>query len=64
MKQSIIAIYNKVKRVSILSDIWTKKGMTASFLGISAYCFVLSDSTRHNISIAVRDLSHHILENE
>ena len=54
LKQSIIAIFSKVKRVSISSDIWTKKGMTASFLGVTAHCFVLPDSTRHNISIAVR----------
>ena len=54
LKRSIIAIFSKVKRVSISSDIWTKKGMTASFLGVTAHCFLLPDSTRHNISIAVR----------
>ena len=54
LKQSIIAIFSKVKRVSISSNIWSKKGMTVSFLGVTGHCFVLPDRTRYNINIAVR----------
>ena len=40
--------------MSICSDVWTKQGMTASFLGVTVHCFTYSDKKRHNITLAVR----------
>ena len=43
-------------KISIFADIWSKPGMTASFLGITAHYFCSSDNQCHTITLAVRHL--------
>ena len=45
------------------ADVWSKKGMTASYLGLYAHFFTKSDHRRHSVTLAVRRLpSPHITE--
>ena len=46
------------QKVSICADVWTKKGMTTSYLGLTAHFFCRSDLKRHVATIAVRRLPH------
>lgn len=51
------------RKVSLTVDIWSKKGMTASYLGVTAHFFSRSDHRRRNATIAVRRLpSPHTVE--
>ena len=51
-------------KISICADIWSKPGMTASFLGITAHYFSTNDNQRHTVTLAVRNLpSPHTGEN-
>ena len=43
-------------KISIFADIWSKPGMRASFLGITAHYFCSSDNQCHTITLAVRHL--------
>ena len=43
-------------KISICADIWSKPGMTASFLGITAHYFSSNDNQRHTVTLAVRNL--------
>ena len=48
----------------VSADIWSKPGMTASFLGITAHYFSPNDNQRHTVTLAVRNLpSPHTGEN-
>ena len=51
-------------KISIFADIWSKPGMTASFLGITAHYYCSSDNQCHTIiTLAVHHLpSPHIAE--
>ena len=62
--QEIDKVYSKLKanislvleiaQVTICADIWSKSGLTASFLGITAHCFTHHNLKRHNITLALR----------
>ena len=54
LKQVISIYLQKAKLVNICADIWTKKGMTASFLGITAHFYSSKDNKRHNLTLAAR----------
>lgn len=54
LKNNISLTLEKAKRVSICTDIWSKQGMSASFLGITAHFFTFPDKKRHSITLAVR----------
>ena len=43
-------------KISICADIWSKPGMTASFLGITAHYFSTNDNQRHIVTLAVHNL--------
>jgi len=40
--------------VSITCDIWLKKGLTSSYLGVTAHFFSKTDRHRHIVTLAVR----------
>ena len=40
--------------ISICADIWSKPGMTASFLGVTAHYFSHQDNQHHSVTLAVR----------
>ena len=42
------------ERISLCADIWSKKGMNASFLGLTAHYYSRSEKGKCNITIAVR----------
>lgn len=51
-------------KVSVCTDIWTKRGMTSSYLGITAHFFSKFDHRKHIVALAVRKLCHpHTAEN-
>ena len=54
LKNNISLTLEKAKRVSICTDIWSKQGMTASFLGVTAHFFTFIDKKRHSITLAVK----------
>ena len=43
-------------KISICADIWSKPGMTASFLGITAHYLSSNDNQRHTVTLAVCNL--------
>ena len=45
---------DSAERISLCADIWSKKGMTASFLGLTAHYYSRSKKAKCNITIAVR----------
>lgn len=64
MKTKIQEYLCKAQRVSLCTDEWTKKGMTSSYLGITAHLFSRLDHKWHRVTIAVRRFSHpHTAEN-
>ena len=59
-KRKISSSLQNDRIISIRTDIWSKPGMTASFLGITAHYFSYQDRQRHNVTLAVsRLLSPH-----
>ena len=57
LKANLKLYLKDAKSVNICADIWTKKGLTASFLGITSHFFSLKDGNRHCITLAVRKMS-------
>jgi len=58
MKTNIQAFISKAPKVSLCADIWTKKGMSSSYLGVTAHFFTQHDHMRHRVTLAVRRLHH------
>ena len=54
LKHTISLVLQNAKRINFCCDIWSKQGMTASFLGITVHCFTFYDKKRHSITLAVR----------
>ena len=54
LKHSISDVLHQANRISICCDIWSKQGMTASFLGVTVHCFTFNNKKRHSITLAVR----------
>ena len=54
LKENIVSFISKARRINICTDLWSKKGMTASFLGVTAHFF--ADHQRHNVTIAVKQM--------
>ena len=43
--------------ISLCCDIWSKKGLTSSYLGVTAHFFSRSDQQQHTVTLAVRRLT-------
>ena len=56
VKGKIAAKLQDTRKVAICTDIWSRKGMTQSFLGITAHFFTMSDHRRQVVTLAVRVL--------
>ena len=52
IKLNIISKFEKARKINLCIDIWSKKGLTASFIGITAHFF--ADHERHHVTLAVR----------
>ena len=56
LKGKIMLKLQDARKISMCADVWSKKGMTASYLGLSAHFFTKSDYRRHTVTLAVRRL--------
>ena len=56
LKGNLMSRLNDARKVALCVDIWSRKGLTASYLGITAHFFTRSDHKRHTATIAVRRL--------
>uniref|UniRef100_A0A1X7UUV6 HAT C-terminal dimerisation domain-containing protein n=1 Tax=Amphimedon queenslandica TaxID=400682 RepID=A0A1X7UUV6_AMPQE len=54
LKENIQAKLNNAVAISLCADIWSKPGMSASFLGVTAHFFTLNSNKRHSICIALK----------
>ena len=63
LKASIHTYLAAAQKVSLCADIWSKKGMTSSYLGVTAHFFSSHDHRKHCATLAVRRLlGHHTAE--
>lgn len=53
LKHTISDVLHYTNKISICRDIWSKQGMTESFLGVTVHCFTFNDKKRHSITLAV-----------
>ena len=56
VKRKISSSLQNTRLISVCANIWSKPGMTTSFLGITAHYFSYHDSHRHNVTLAVSRL--------
>ena len=54
LKKDLRESLSSAKRIALCADIWFKKGMTASFLGLTAHYYSRTEKDKCNITIAVR----------
>ena len=54
LKAKVLARMNQAKKVAICGQ---KKGLTASFLGVTAHFFISQDHKWHGVTLAVRRLA-------
>ena len=58
MKGRIKVYLDFAQKVSVCTDIWTKRGMTSSYLGVTTHFFSRHDHRRHCVTLAVRVFPH------
>ena len=63
LKAKIGSYLQEANRISICADIWSKKGMSSSYLGITGHFYSQKDHLRHCVTLAVRMPSPHTGEN-
>ena len=64
LRAKITSFLQQANKVSICADIWSKKGMTSSYLGITGAFFSQKDNHRHCVvTLAVRQMppSHRVI---
>lgn len=54
LKAKIGSFLLEANKMSICVDIWSKKGMTSSYLGITAHFYSHKDRRLHTVTLAVR----------
>lgn len=59
MKGCTQKVLADARKVSLCTDIWTKKGLTSSYLGLTAHFFSRYNHRRHRITLAVRQIMQH-----
>ena len=57
LKARLLARMKEARKVAICIDVWSKKGLTASFLGVTAHFFTAKDHKRHKATLTVRRLT-------
>ena len=58
MKTNIQAVLQGARKINFCADIWTKKGFTSSYLGVTAHFFSPTDGHIRHATLAVRHLPH------
>ena len=54
LRHDITESLNFAEKISFCVDVWSKKGMSASFLGLTAHCYNREKKVKCNVTIAVR----------
>ena len=54
LKRDLTESLNSAEKISLCADIWSKKGMSAAFLGLTAHCYHRAKKEKCNVTIAVR----------
>ena len=54
LKQNIHALISQARKVALCADIWSKKGLTSSYLGVTAHFFSRKDHRRHVVTLCVK----------
>jgi hypothetical protein len=54
LKANIRTFLSVAQKVSLCADIWPKRGLTSSYLGVTAHFFSTSDHRRHCVTLVVR----------
>jgi hypothetical protein len=67
LQSKLLENMQHARKMCLCTDIWSRPGMTASFLGITCHYFNHNDLKQHNITLAVRHFSsphtaHRVLE--
>ena len=57
LKANIGLYLHDARKVSITADIWSKKGLMLSYMGITALFFSPKDHYRHRVTLAVRRMA-------
>ena len=57
LKAKVSAYIESANAVSITCDIWSKRELTSSYLGVTAHFYSRTDNRRHTITLAVRRLT-------
>ena len=57
LKAKVSAHVQSANTLSLCCDIWSKKGLSSSYLGITAHFFSRNDCRRHTATLAVRRLT-------
>ena len=58
LKANIQQYLSTAQRISLCADIWSKKGSTSSYLGITAHFFSKKDNCRHCVTMSVKRFFH------
>ena len=58
MKTNIQAVLQGAHKINFCADIWTKKGFTSSYLGVTAHFFSPTDGHIRHATLAVQHLPH------
>ena len=53
IKQKIKALLQTARKINLTADIWSKKGMSSSFLGVTAHFFNRKDHKRYTLTLSV-----------
>ena len=56
LRAKIGCYLQEAKKVSLTADIWSKKGLTSSYLGVTGHFFSWKDQRSHCVTLAVRRL--------
>ena len=54
LKGNVAGFLSEARKVSLCADIWSKKGLSSSYLGVTAHFFSKKDHKRHIVTLCVR----------
>ena len=54
LKQNMQALMSQARKVALCADIWSKRGLTSSYLGVTAHFFSRKDHRKHVVTLCVK----------
>ena len=54
LKQNMQVLMSQARKVALCADIWSKKGLTSSYLGVTAHFFSRKDHRKHVVTLCVK----------